>query len=104
LSNGSNVHVDDVVDLHQLLDKERLAVLHPDHFAIVTRKLVHFVFEAIDGQEDVRFLELLGGFALLGMELGGESQDGTAPLLIMRRDVDDESGPNGEARPRWAAA
>src|SRR5277367_1939133 len=29
------------------------------------------------------------------MELGGESQDGTSPLLIMRRDVDDECGADG---------
>src|SRR5271170_4829914 len=61
-------------------------------------ELVHFVFETVNGQEDVCLLELAPGFALFGMELGRESQDGAAPLLEVGGDVDDESGADGGER------
>src|SRR5690348_11596490 len=50
-------------------------------------KLIHFVLETIDGQEDLAFL---GG--TLGKKLGAVSENGAAALLELGGDVDDKSG------------
>jgi len=94
-SDGADVHFYDVVDLHQLLDKKGFAVLYANHLAVMTGEIVHFVFETINGKEDVGFFELAPGFAFIGEELGREGLDGAAALFVLASDINDESGADG---------
>src|SRR5579859_5882204 len=58
-------------------------------------QLVHLLFEAIDGEEDVCFVELAGGLAFWGTKLGRESKNGPAALLEMRGNVHNKGWTNG---------
>src|SRR5579859_2483147 len=58
-------------------------------------QLVHLLFEAIDGEEDVCFVELAGGLAFWGTKLGRESKNGPAALLEMRGDIHNKGWTNG---------
>ncbi len=81
----SNFHVHDIVYFHHFFLQEGLAVADADHFAVVAGELIHFVFEAVDCEEDFAFASGAG-------ELRMKGADGFVALFELGGDVDDEGG------------
>src|SRR5215469_3099067 len=52
-SDGADRKVHDVIDGQQFLLQKRFAIFDADHLTVMACQLVHFIFETVDGEEDL---------------------------------------------------